>query len=497
MNAWTSSQGVWHQLRGGQSVGAKLVKLLLLVAIVGLLVAAVTVAYLYRQLESDAFGVAVKEELADKFRSDEVKVRGIKRDGSKAFIKGLDFIGSEAACFDKAKVRGISFNTDLLSPIPRGGNLGVISCKKLNMHLKLGGDDDQQAKAVYEAFFVDYNGLTFDRLDVADASFSWGDSKFDRGAIEGSHLTATRKGDQWSLEFIGGEFTHHWLRGLGVQKMSVVCDKTGIHVTEAHLVHNDGVFDFKADIGVAGQPDVSGSFNLKSLPLDVLLTEDYKDLIHGSISGSGQLSGYLNSKNGVLVDAHLLVGEEDDVMLYDTVPLLEALSVLDMNRSYHKVIFNDGGLNVQIAGETMTFKEVDLHSDSAVSLEGGFAIRPPIYSEIAESLSISIDDVKKAVIGDASFLDQLEDDEDEKELDEIKENRQKTVERELAYKRFDGQMTLILHGEVFKKSAVLQEAYPADSLSGKVHLGVLLRGHFSSLTDDFCKELFRLGKKRK
>ena len=126
--------------------------------------------------------------------------------------------------------------------------------------------------------------------------------------------------------------------------MSVICDKQGVHIKNATLAHGRGVIEFSLDIGSGGQPDVNGELTMTSMPLNGMLPVQYADWLNGSISGKGTISGSTNSQEGVVFDVDLSIGEGDKVVLRDRLPLLSALSVVDLYNSYRKVSFVEGGL---------------------------------------------------------------------------------------------------------------------------------------------------------
>lgn len=507
MNTWSSNQGFWHQLRHtgeGQSVLLKLIRVLFTCAVFALIAAVVIGIYLYKRVSGDSFKAGVEQSLTHAFKAEESVISPINRSGNKASIGKLSITGSENSYFHEAKARHIAFDMGLLNSFKETWDLGAINIRKLEVALKSGESDDQRSREVYQSLFANYGAVEFKRVEIKDASFSWGYSEADRGSITGSQLTALRKGNEWVLKFNGGKLSHHWLNDIDIDTISVLCNEEGVKVTEALLSRSDGSISFTLGVDVSSQPKISGVFEMKSIPVESLITKEYKNLIRGSVSGKGELSGALNSKSGVLFDADLAFEEDSPLTFFDTLPILDALSVIDINRSYHKVIFDKASLNLQIAGDTKSFQDLKFYSASQLDVAGDFVIRPRSYAEVAEAVGFPEKEVKSLIEGDISFLDDLKADEESasfepKEIKDaplIRKMKKDAVNREFAITRFDGDLRILLNADAFAKTSALQNKYSVNESSGKIHLEMPFDGAFLSLTKELCEDLFKLGKMR-
>lgn len=521
MNEWVSRQGLWFQLRhaaDGQTILARVARLGLRVLILIVILALVFWFYLAKRVSSEGFHDAVQASIEQSLRGKDGKIGVIRKERDVATISSVSMKGSENAFFHTLAARQVRMNMELTDGLFGQWDAGGINIAQLDVYVKAGGRDDQSAAASYEALFDEFPNFNFEWIESDKVDIRWGYSANNRGSIKGSHLSAARDGDSWKLEFTGGQFSQNWLRGLDIEKMTVVCDRSGVHITEANLIGDGGSLSFKLNMGSGGQPQAAGIVTIKSMPLKVLLPAQFHDLLGGVISGKGTVSGSTNSQEGIVMDMDLFLGDGDVMVLRDNLPLLSALSVVDLYNSYRKISFTEGGCHIRTGGNLLEVSKIDLKAGDLIHLGGEINIRPPSFAEIAQALDIKDVKVVKDVIEENWKLDDeiLENSNEKISLaeaaqgtgsvrehvsqskdDSIKGVRKTSIIAEQRVRRFGGLVKVGLKHDAFDKAPRLKEAYPLDDKAGRIWIDAPLEGRLQTLTLKLAEQLYVLGRNRR
>lgn len=519
MNEWVSRQGLWFQLKhaaDGQSIVSRLARIGLRLGIALLVISVVFWIYLVKRVEKPAFREGVRESVELALKGQECKVGSIRKNRDTATMSYLDIKGTEDSFYHSLKARLIRLNMKLTDGLFGVWHGGGVSMDRLDVDLKAGASDDALAANIYNSLFVEHGKFDFEWLDVQKASVSWGYSSKNRGAIRDSHMTATYDKNRWRMEFKGGTFSQNWLKDLELERMVVICDEHGVQIKEASLRSGAGKLTFKLALGEGGQPAVSGTVVVDSMPMRALLPYRYSEWIQGEISGEGFVSGSTNSQEGIVLDLNMSLDDGDVLVLRDSLPLLSALSVVDVYNSYRKISFTEGGFNIRTGDGKLHLDKVALKAGDLLHLAGNVEVRSPSYEEIAKALQVEDVLVVKDIIeknwrsedevldsGDTStsLLEAAQGvgevvigsgDEDDVGEDVFIES----VLAEKNVRRFGGVVRVGLNGDAFDRSPDLKVEYPFDDATGRIWLDVPLSGRIQTLTLDVAKKLYVLGRNR-
>ena len=229
------------------------------------------------------------------------------------------------------------------------------------------------------------------------------------------------------------------------------------------------------------------------------------------------------------LDCQVLLGSSDQVVLLDRLPLLQALTVVDLYNSYRKVPLSVGSFGIKTGGGEFSITELQLEASDLLVLSGGLKVRPPTDEEVARALA------EGPRGSDSSFLKGLSDgideggettDEEEDENDEFSLRRaaealkaeeqeagsgptlpfgslsimpmsiqEQARNRHARMLRFEGGLLMEIPGDAFERAQKLREAYPTDPASGRIPLEVPLSGTLFELTIDQAEEIYLKGKR--
>ena len=521
MNQWVSRQGLWFQLRhaaDGQTVAARLVRVFIRLFILLAICCLLLWAYLVNRVESNVFNDEIRVAIEHSLKADNCEVEQITKLRDNITIASVAADGGDESFFHKAEARLIRLNMHIINGLIGKWNAGSINISQLDLEVKAGERDDAAAAKSFSALFQKYEDFEFERILVEKANIEWGYSTTNRGAISNSLMSVVRDGEAWNIELEGGTFSQNWLRNLEIKKMTVICDKQGVHIKNATLALGSGIIEFSLGMGSGGQPDVNGELTMTSMPLNGMLPEQYADWLNGSISGKGTISGSTNSQEGVVFEIDLSIGDGDKVVLRDRLPLLSALSVVDLYNSYRKVSFVEGGLRIRTGGNCLEVANLDVRAGDLLHLkDGNFVVRTPNHQEIASTLNIKdVKDVTDVIEKNWKFKDDkitnpYDDDFDMSDVagevggmtkqpnDDISGAERvfvNSILNEMFVRRFEGLIKIGLKSDAFDKAEKLKAFYPVDENSRRIWMPIPLSGRLQTLTREQAEQLYVLGKNR-
>lgn len=521
MNEWVSRQGLWFQLRhaaDGQTLMARMARVGLRLAIFLIIGLLAFWFYLTKRVESLGFSNDIRVAIESTLKGSECKLGSIRKERDIATISELMIQGGDESFFHSLRARTIRLDMELTDGLFGRWDGGGVKLDRLDMQVKAGGSDDAGAAKSYKALFSDTGEFSFEWIEADKASVRWGYSENNRGWIVDSHLSAARKGDVWTLEFTGGTFSQNWLKNLKIGKMVVICDKEGVHIKEAELHREGGTLTFQLKVGSGGQPQLAGQVTLKSMPMKVLLPSHYHDWISGVISGKGTIGGSTNSQEGVVLDLDLALEDGDVLVLRDTLPVLSALSVVDLYNSYRKVSFTEGKCHIRTGGNLLRVDHMDLRAGDLLHLTGAIDVRPPTYAEIAKALDIEDERVVKDVIDENwEMKEEFLESPDARssvadaargtgevvtggasgDANSPNDIRKISILAERSVRRFSGDVKVGLKRDAFDKAPKLKETYPVDEATGRIWMDVPMTGRLQTLTLDLAEKLYVLGRNRR
>ena len=519
MSHWVASQGLVFQLMHGGSVqGARstifgwVARMCLRVMILLLVGGLIFLFYLIRRPSSELFNARVSEALEDATGASHTSDLGlISRKAGYLELTSLDMEGGEDSFFDRIRLRNAKTRMGFLSwwraslrwPIPLemvtdwDGEEVVIG--SLNLSVKSGSEDADGA-AIYQTLFNKGEKFFFDRVEVQNASLSWGYSEVTAGKIENSRLSAQRKGEGWSVIFKGGTFSQNWLKDLEIEKLECELTREGFEITDGRLRGREGVGVLTLNAKVTGPvtgPQVSGSGTMQGIPFDSYLDDEVRPFVGGRLSGNFNLGGSPYISSGVTMAAQIVLGADDEIVIRDKIKLLDAISLVDRYRSYKKVRFRAGRFNFETGKKVAAFTEISLEATDHMKLEGEFISRPPATQEVTDAIYFDEHGTARPPSADNKEADELPEEVDAADFnlkDAAKAAREesdsdqkiKTIfqsevfglevmrreeEARARYRRIpflQGVLRMGLHAKAFEpsRSRELAEIYPIDDKSG-------------------------------
>lgn len=372
-----------------------------------------------------------------------------------------------------------------------------IEIERLEMAIKSGSDEPDGAGA-FEAIFQQGDDFSFERVEVADASLSWGYSELTAGRIENAKLSAQRNEGGWRLTVTGGTFSQNWLKGLSIEVLECRLTREGVQIVEGRMRSGSGAVTLVAEVrGPVTDPQVTGSGEMKNLPFAQSLTPEVEAFVRGSLSGSFTLGGSPYSSSGIAINAEIVMDSNDEIVITDEIKLLDAISLVDRYRSYKKVRFRSGSFNMETGKNVAFFSGIRLEAKDHMVLAGEFMARPPSQKEVdaaiyldeygrsapsrnAEDLdeelgrSVGSGEINLAEAAKAA-REKSGNDEKIKTIFESQvfgmEVRQREEDVRAIYRRIpfiQGNLRLGLHAKAFeeKRSQQLSELYPVEEASG-------------------------------
>ena len=512
---WIGRQGVLFQFRYARTVGAvtlgrhlsgltlKLVLFLVVAGVCGFFV-------LNRHFDSPGYGEKVAGQVANALGAGEVEVTGFSRNFAKGDFQFLELKGGEESFFYEAKFEKLRGEFSFLTGVTDSWRPSAISIKKADLRLKAGGSEDEM-KLGFSSIIESLKGQGISQIKIEDCSFSWGYSKLTFGMVRNSDFRAVLHEGIWEVELSGGTFQQNWLGPLAIKSADLKVGMGGIKIESLNLESNGGEADLKGSIsGPVNMPtfDLAGGFN--SLPIEKLIKINgvsTREYIEGRISGDLKIGG--SSNRQVELSGQVKLDEKDSVTIRERWSLLRALSILDNERTYLRIDFNQGGFAFSTGGGGLEVSEINLNAGNQARLLGSFKTRLPTQAEAAETLGIKLTNNFSLDYTDSSAAQELENDRmridsrddelgfgvdiersiDDGELEvpkaqlSVKELEALRMRQEMEVHRILGDLKLAVPASSFNSSKALLEIYPKDELGWRWIPIELNDANFMNLSD--------------
>ena len=512
---WIGRQGVLFQFRYARTVGAvtlgrhlsgltlKLVLFLVVAGVCGFFV-------LNRHFDSPGYGEKVAGQVANALGAGEIEVTGFSRNFGKGDFQFLELKGGEESFFYEAKFEKLRGDFSLLTGVTDSWRPSAISIKKADLRLKAGGSEDEM-KLGFSSIIESLKGQGISQIKIEDCSFSWGYSKLTFGMVRNSDFRAVLHDGIWEVELSGGTFQQNWLGPLAIKSADLKVGMGGIKIESLNLESNGGEADLKGSIsGPVNMPtfDLAGGFN--SLPIEKLIKINgvsTREYIEGRISGDLKIGG--SSNRQVELSGQVKLDEKDSVTIRERWSLLRALSILDNERTYLRIDFNQGGFAFSTGGGGLEVSEINLNAGNKARLLGSFKTRLPTQAEAAETLGIKLTNNFSLDYTDSSAAQELENDRmridsrddelgfgvdiersiDDGELEvpkaqlSVKELEALRMRQEMEVHRILGDLKLAVPASSFNSSKALLEIYPKDELGWRWIPIELNDANFMNLSD--------------
>lgn len=512
---WIGRQGVLFQFRYARTVGAvtlgrhlsgltlKLVLFLVVVGVCGFFV-------LNRHFDSPGYGEKVAGQVANALGAGEIEVTGFSRNFGKGDFQFLELKGGEESFFYEAKFEKLRGEFSFLTGVTDSWRPSAISIKKADLKLKAGGSEEEM-KLGFSSIIESLKGQGISQIKIEDCSFSWGYSKLTFGRVRNSDFRAVLHEGIWEVELSGGTFQQNWLGPLAIKSADLKIGMGGIKIESLHLESNGGEADLKGSIsGPVNMPtfDLAGGFN--SLPIEKLIKINgvsTREYIEGRISGDLKIGG--SSNRQVELSGQVKLDENDSVTIRERWSLLRALSILDNERTYLRIDFNQGSFAFSTGGGGIEVSEINLNAGNKARLLGSFKTRLPTQAEAAETLGIKLTNNFSLDYTDSSAAQELENDRmridsrddelgfgvdiersiEDGELEvpkaqlSVKELEALRMRQEMEVHRILGDLKLAVPASSFNSSKALLEIYPKDELGWRWIPIELNDANFMNLSD--------------
>lgn len=530
---WISKQGLLFQFThntGSGSIVPKVCSLMLRLLILGVIGLVILWFYLVSRPDSEAFKADVQQQLATGLNAKDVEISNITRAKGGLLAGEMLFstiaLGETEGSFfedwylkeEEVSVVGrrsmieekntATFEGVNLTPLGIGDNYfsgwsgKELKILKMEIKLKTGAETDDLAMAAYSSLFKKYDTLSIDTIQIFDATLLWGYTEASTGSIKGAQLNIVKGKDSWEINVTGGTFSHSWLKDAAINKMKVICKRSGEVVIESASFNlGDGELKLTASIQIKSQPELTGNYSFDDVEVTDLIGVSYEDWLGGNIDGTGELSGKLNSVEGIKVtttvnltgksrrksgentDSESTDGKKDSVLIIrgDNLELLKVLQMKNPRNSYSLLRAYKGTLIIESQGKDsqVTIKNMRCGKNDLMLMKGKFDYAVRSAKSKKEDIDVSSLELKENEINPSSDPSEV------------------SVTDEIAGKvrTFSGEIDLGLIPEVFEDHTKVLDVYPIDGATLRVWLNIKLNGPLEELTEELANKLFEIMKK--
>lgn len=526
---WIGRQGILFQLRYARTVGSgsifrhvggATIKLLLLLVVLGVC----SFFGLKRYFRSPGYQEKIAAQITDAMGAEVIEASGFSRNVNSGEFHRLEVKGGAKSFFYEADFEGFSGVFSYLTGVTESWRPSIVRMRKADVRLKAGGYQEEMELG-FSSVIESLNGNGISQIKVDDCSFDWGYSKLTFGEVRNTSFKATLQGGVWEVELSGGTFQQNWLGPLEIESAALRIDEKGIEVDSLKLRMDEGSVTLEGRIsGPANMPtfDLSGRFTF--LPLENFVRIqgiNTREYIEGRISGDLAISGSSNRR--VELSGLVELAENDSITVRERWSLLRALSILDIDRTYLRIDFDQGGFAFSTGGGGMKVDRINLTAGKKARLTGGFETRLPTQEEAATALGIELTENFSLDYTDSSAAQQLEndrlridsrDEDDEgfgvdidksvedgklrvdesklsgKELEELR------MKQEMEVHRITGELKVAVPAGAFDSSEALLKLYPKDEEGWRWIPVKLADANFMTISDQAKELLLRQARVR-
>ncbi|MDA7881839.1 translocation/assembly module TamB [Akkermansiaceae bacterium] len=391
---WISKQGIFFQMRyagtlGGGSIARQLGTLLLRLLVILLLCLGVAFFALNRYFSGEEYREKVTAELGEVLGADSIEAKKFERARGVSTFQDLEIEGGEESFFYQASIEQLAASSNLLTGITTKWAPDQVRMKSAFFEIKAGGDQDDMERS-FAMIVESFSKWDLESIEIEELSCEWGYSKITYGKLDRATFRAIRDGGVWEITIKGGRFSQNWLKDFDINQAKLICGQDGVKVEELSLSKNGGELELKGAIsGPAARPNFDLKGRFKSLPILSLLRIpglDVREYMSGSISGDLVISG--STDHRVVMEGKVELVDDDMVTLREKWDLLRAVSVLDVDRTYRRIDFEEGGFSFKTERGGMEIRGINLIADSLAALTGGLTFHLPSQKEAAEALGI-------------------------------------------------------------------------------------------------------------
>lgn len=535
LSQWVAGQGFWFQLR--HSIGTSgsrsnityhLLRLTFRLLIFIAILAAGGFYYLIKRTDGDTFRTNLRESIAQSLGIDELAVSGAKRSQGSLEIRRFAGEGGTDTLFEFFEARNLSCQMGLLDGLTGQWNPGTITINRFDAQIRAGTNTPEDSANIGRLIFHDFEDVLIRNIEIKSARIGWGYSERTRGRIDDAKILLQRIDENWRIIVRGGEFSQNWLRGFEIVEIIAIASPQGISFEKADLKQkNGGSLDFSGTRITAGdRPKLNGTVKARSIAIDPLLPSAARDILEGTISSDFTLGGSTNTSDGISLAGMVYLDGINSITIRDSLPLLRALSVVDLHNTYRRLDFNEGSFRMATQAGSLRISDILIRSGDLTTLQGGFLARPPTTPELDTMMAaMSQNDGSSGEIteeNDEFTLDfeELERqftlrqaaraarrnqdgetaDEDGRIFDRIEVNYESRMLAEQQAARlartliYEGELVISLPANAFDRTAALRQAYPINPETNRIPVPIPITGPLHTITREQTDQIFELGR---
>jgi hypothetical protein len=272
------------------------------------------------------------------------------------------------------------------------------------------------------------------------------------------------------------------------------------------------------------KPVVSGVIAVSKVELASFLPETARPFAEGVISGNFELTGSTNSVDGLQLEGDVTLGGGDYIAVREKLHLFSALSLLDIDNSYHRVPFDRGSFHLKTGGGAMELSRVDIKAGELMTAQGKILMRfppdsevvgpdgasqfPPVFNPGLEPVQGSKEvDLSLEKAARAEKAEKEAAGEQAKDMAIFERGKQRRINNLLLQQEMTRRaqslrcepgsgLRITIPGNAFDRSEVLRETFPVDPGNGRIAIDVPLQGTLFEITRRQSEELKKLGERR-
>lgn len=395
---WIGEQGIIFQLRyagivGNYGIAKQFGNLLVKLAVFIVAVIGIASFFLNRHFGTDHYRKNLSAQMSEVLGADEIEVGDFNRARGQGTFREIELSGSSDSFFIEGSMEMMTAPFTFLSGFSERWQPSDLSITRASFQLKAGGEEEEM-EAAFRAILETFEHQKLKAVTVEKLDIDWGYSKLTYGAIQGSHFRASFVDDRWEVNLKGGKFSQNWLQQLDLVEAQLIVTSTGVEVESLNLKMNEGTLNLSGFIGgTLGMPEFDLSGQMKSIsfgPLIQLSSVRVRDFLSGTISGELKITGSTNRR--IITTGQVTLEDADMVTMREKLEILKTMSVLDINRSYRRVDFDEGSFEFKTSGGGLEINEVNLRAGNLMKLRGGLLSYLPSQKEAAEALGIVLTD---------------------------------------------------------------------------------------------------------
>ena len=151
-----------------------LLKVVARIVLLAAVAAAVFGVYLVKRVDFGSFRDGIEEGIEKRLAAEVREIGGIRRDEGALELGRVVIAGGEESFFDEAWLRAVRTKMGMVAGVLTPWDGEVISIDVLAIKLRAGAESDGLGRRIYERVLAPEEGFQFSRIEVANATVTWG-----------------------------------------------------------------------------------------------------------------------------------------------------------------------------------------------------------------------------------------------------------------------------------------------------------------------------------